>query len=93
MSSALEVEFLITQDLVDMFFPTYSRLGMSLESMLNREDHRAVKVDFLTILVPFGIGVINTDVGRDRRSGGMGVCIGSIATKNLVVQTSGKGNE
>jgi hypothetical protein len=91
--SRLKVEFRVLQDGIDMAFPTNTRFGMALECVLDGKDKRAVEIDVEAIFIPFGILIINTDEGRNRRWRGMGVGILGVTTVDAVVERGGESKE
>ena len=65
----VELEFVGRKDGVDVRFPEVTGFGVTLESVLNGKDERAVDGSTETVVVPIGIGIVDGDKsGNGRRS-------------------------
>jgi hypothetical protein len=84
-SGGLEVEFGVLEDLCDVFFPTNTGFGMTLEGMLNGKNMFAIQGDVEAVLIPFGVLVVDAKKGGNGRGGGMCIFL-SIATKDFIVE-------
>jgi hypothetical protein len=73
---------MLNENLVDKFFPKSRRFGMTLKSMLSREAKRTIQIDTKFIKIPFGISIINANVGWYGRGISIGKGNDGISGKN-----------
>jgi hypothetical protein len=66
---------------------------MALKGVAYRKDHRTVELDAFSFEIPFGVGIIDHDIGRDAGCGGVGVGITGIGGKDLHVERGREGHE
>jgi len=93
MSSMGEIEFRAEEDGVDLVLPETAGFWVALEGMVNWEDERAIEGDAEALLVPFSIGIINGDVGRNTRRRRVSIGILSIAAIEAIAEGRAKSKE
>ena len=82
-----------SQDMIDVSFPEGPGFRVALKRMADGENHGAVKLDAMAFKTPFGIGIVDHDVGRDAGCRGVGVGIAGISSEDLHVEGGGEGHE
>ena len=76
-----------------MYFPYAARLGMTLQSMEDREDLRPIKHFAKSVLIPFSISIIDGHKSRLLRWRGVCKSISGITPIDLIPHLSRQGKE
>ena len=88
MGGVLESEFGGGEDTVDVGVPKAAGFGMTLEGVEDGEYHFAIEVNAVSFLVPFSVGVIDADKGRDAGRWRVGISIFGVTTVEAMVHGS-----
>ena len=86
-------ETYFSQNVIDVGFPEGASFGVALKGVADGEDKGAIELDTVAFEVPFGVGVIDDDVGRDTGGGGVSVGIAGVGSEDLHVEGCREGHE